>query len=120
MGGEDPGPTALKNTESWNGSAWTEVNDLNTGLFASGYAGTQAAAAMFGGLNPGVATHEQWDGTNWITSADLNAGKKWHASAGSAATALAATGNPAPPAPATTEEFGGATSATEAVDVDFD
>ena len=107
MGGEDTGPTALTVTESWDGSSWTEVGDLNTGLFASGHAGTQAAASIFGGTNPGVTTHEQWDGTNWSASAALNAGKKWLASAGSATAALAATGSPAPPAPAATEEFTG-------------
>jgi hypothetical protein len=40
-------------TESWNGTSWTEVNDLNTarGNFAG--AGTQNTAALaFGGANP--------------------------------------------------------------------
>ena len=30
FGGNTP-PNNITNTETWNGSSWTEVNDLNTG-----------------------------------------------------------------------------------------
>jgi hypothetical protein len=30
FGGNSPGPTAVAFTESYNGTSWTEINDLNT------------------------------------------------------------------------------------------
>jgi hypothetical protein len=33
-------------TESWNGSVWTEVNDLNTGKTNMGTAGTNTSALI--------------------------------------------------------------------------
>ena len=40
-------PTASANTEAYNGSSWTEVNNLNTARAASAMAGAQTAAAMW-------------------------------------------------------------------------
>ena len=57
------GPTA--NTELWNGSNWTEVNNLNTGRFNLGSCGTETAALCFGGEPGTVANTETWNGTNW-------------------------------------------------------
>jgi hypothetical protein len=65
-------PSAL--TESWNGTSWTEVNDLNTarGFTANG-AGTSTAALGAGGSGPGVTTNtESWNGTSWTEVNDLN------------------------------------------------
>ena len=39
-------PPAKAFTESWNGTNWTEVNDLNNGRSLSGSGGTQTAAIM--------------------------------------------------------------------------
>ena len=69
FGGETPGgETAV--TEKYNGTSWTEVNDLNNARSNVGGAGIQTAAVAFGGLNPALgprpATNtETWDGTNW-------------------------------------------------------
>ena len=49
-GGEIPALTG--NTETWNGSSWTEVNDLNTARSSHGGAGISTAALMFGGSSP--------------------------------------------------------------------
>jgi hypothetical protein len=38
-------------TESWNGTSWTEVNDLNLARWALGGAGTNTAALAFGGYD---------------------------------------------------------------------
>ena len=59
-------------TEQYDGTSWTEVNDLNNARSNVGGAGTQTAAVAFGGLNPGLgprpATNtETWDGTNWTS-----------------------------------------------------
>ena len=55
------------NTESWDGSSWTEVSDLNTARFAGGGFGIYTSALMAGGDSdpPQEANTEQWDGTSW-------------------------------------------------------
>ena len=71
-GGEIPALTA--NTETWNGSSWTEVNNLNTARSSLGGAGISTAALMFGGTSPPqVAITESWNGSSWTEVADLNA-----------------------------------------------
>ena len=56
-------------TESYNGSAWTEVNDMNTARSGGAGTGTQTAAIAFGGnLQPGnFQGTETWNGTSWTT-----------------------------------------------------
>jgi hypothetical protein len=41
----------ITNTETWDGTAWTEVSDVNTGRWAFGGSGTQsdALAILAGG-----------------------------------------------------------------------
>jgi hypothetical protein len=46
FGGDPP----VGNTESWNGTSWTELNDLNTARRILTGAGTSTAALAFGGL----------------------------------------------------------------------
>jgi hypothetical protein len=48
----------LSNTETWNGTSWTEVNDLNTARRIFGGAGTNTAALAFGGITT-VGVQEQ-------------------------------------------------------------
>ena len=43
----DPPTYAL--VEAYNGTTWTEVNDVNTAAEALGAAGTQSSALKFGG-----------------------------------------------------------------------
>jgi hypothetical protein len=54
-------------TESWNGTSWTELNDLNTARDFLGGAGTQTSALAFGGeATPSFLTvNESWNGTSW-------------------------------------------------------
>ena len=64
-------------TELYDGSAWTEVNDMNTARYALGgaNAGSQTATLVFAGYYPpgGVTgATESWDGTNWTEVNDLN------------------------------------------------
>ena len=83
--GGTPGKTAI--TESWDGSSWTEVSDLNTGrdnLFGLGVLGTQALATG-GRAAPSpdaVAVTEQWNGSSWTEVGDLNQTRKWGGSCG--------------------------------------
>ena len=72
-GYDNGGPLAplgyLARTESYNGSAWTEVSDLNTARQILGSAGADNTSVLaFGGLtNPGstTANTETWNGTSW-------------------------------------------------------
>ena len=63
-------------TEEWNGSAWTEVADLNTGRAAQlGGVGVSAEAALcFGGEAPpgDSVLNETWNGSAWTEVGDLN------------------------------------------------
>jgi hypothetical protein len=72
-GVEPPGSTTGK-TEEYNGSTWTEKNDLNTSRRAGGSAGSAYTAALyFGGQGPPPkANNESWNGTSWTELTDLN------------------------------------------------
>ena len=73
FGGYTNGPTGA--TEQYDGSSWTELNDLNQ---ARGYldgAGTYTAALAFAGLtppSPGEGETETWNGSSWTEVNDIN------------------------------------------------
>ena len=54
-------PVVFANTESWNGTAWTEVNDLNIARGNLAAIGSSASALAAGGSPSGSAT-EEWSG----------------------------------------------------------
>jgi hypothetical protein len=117
------GPPALGNTESYNGSAWTEVNDLNTarrGLMGAGVDNTSALA--FSGINPPSTTTntELWDGTNWTEVNNTNTYRGFGGGTGISTSALFFGGGTAPdggtPLVGNTESWNG-TSWTEVNDL---
>ena len=65
-----------ENVEQWNGSAWTEVNDLNTARYALSGFGTTSSTQVAGGSIPGspyyTANSETWNGTSWTEVNNLN------------------------------------------------
>jgi len=68
--------------EDWNGSAWTEVNNINTSRQFGGGGGTSAAAFIVGGYNPSppyakYANTETYDGTSWSEGGDISAAKAY-------------------------------------------
>jgi hypothetical protein len=66
IGGESGGP--LNQTESYNGSSWSNVGNLNTARSYLAGCGTQSAALAIGGdLGGGTSTGltESWDGSSW-------------------------------------------------------
>ena len=76
FGGYSP-PGIKAANESWNGSSWTEVGDLNDGRYIQGGGGTSTAAICCGGDTPGAtANTETWDGSAWTEVADLNTARK--------------------------------------------
>jgi hypothetical protein len=106
------------NVESWNGTSWTEVADVNTARYYIDGAGTQTSALGFGGNNHQALT-ESWNNTSWTEVADLNTGRMIGGGAGESNTsALYFGGNIPPPAitTAVTESWNG-TSWTEVNDL---
>ena len=77
-----PSPTRGFNgiTESWNGSAWSEVADLNTsrGILGGGGASNTDALACGGidGSDNRRNNTEKWNGTAWTEINDLNTGRR--------------------------------------------
>ena len=110
-------PPHTAKTESYNGSNWTEVNDLNTARRSGAGAGTQTAALMFGGTPaPESAKTETWNGTNWTEVNDLNQGRRDLAGFGTNTSALGFGGYSPSPAYALTELWNG-TNWTEVNDL---
>ena len=65
---------ASTDTELWNGTNWTEVNDLNTarsGLTGFGLVNTAAIAQGSNAIPTGSLT-ELWNGTSWTEVNNLN------------------------------------------------
>ena len=81
------GPNAQ--TEQYNGSSWTEVNDLNTARGFTGRAGATDTAALCIGDNPVSGITESWNGSAWTEVNDLNTARYGSAGAGTSTDALA-------------------------------
>jgi len=97
-GGHD-GSGQVGTTESYNGSSWTEVNDLNTARNSATMGGAQTSALITGGGTAEAIT-ESWNGSSWTEVNDLNTGRRQLAMAtGNANTSALAFGGYAPPTP---------------------
>lgn len=105
--GTYPTQTISAATESYNGSAWTSVNSLNTARRALGGTGLQGAALAFGGFTTAnTGATESWNGTSWTTlPATLNTARRYVDGAGTQTAALAVSGSTA----TATEEWNGST-----------
>ena len=72
-GSPPPGTRDLGNAETYNGSAWSEVGDLNTTRRYLAGSGTTTSALAFGGtIPPATAVCEKWAGSSWTEVGDLN------------------------------------------------
>tara|TARA_Y100000004_G_scaffold23132_1_gene23516 strand:- start:222 stop:2057 length:1836 start_codon:yes stop_codon:yes gene_type:complete len=88
FGGEAlPAPSIVANAESWDGSSWTEVSDLNTARreLAGGGSAT-SALAVGGGDRLGI--NESWNGSSWTEVADLNNARRQLGGTGSSNSSL--------------------------------
>ena len=83
------GTGVVATTESWNGTSWTEVNDINTARRQLSAAGEYTSGLIFGGGPPYVAITESWNGVSWVEVADLSTARAALAPAGSATAGLA-------------------------------
>ena len=111
FGGFNPDvPAQYANTESWNGTTWSEVNDLPaySGNFA-GF-GTQTAAVAFQSPSPGSQSIE-WDGTNWGSTAPTNTSRPSSIGngTGTQTAGLIVGGGPTPTVAGAVEEYDGST-----------
>ena len=122
IGGDTGPPTLVTNTEIYNGSSWTEVNNFNTPRYIMGSAGTTTSSVLFGGRvnTPALANKnetELWNGTSWTSVANMNTGRWGLGSAGiSSTSALGFGGIIFPTTTANTESWNG-TSWTEVNDL---
>ena len=66
-------PPKRNASEEYNGSSWTEGNNINTARYRIGAAGTQTAGLGFGGYTlPGqTANTEEYNGTSWSEQNNL-------------------------------------------------
>ena len=103
--------------ESFDGTSWTEIADLNADKhnLAAAKKGTTTAALMFGGLKvtTAQAVTESWDGSSWTELADLGSARYALGGAGIQTDAVAFGGAPAV---AITESWNGS-SWTEVADL---
>ena len=92
-------PAASAYTESYDGTSWTQLNNLNTGR--KGLGGSQfgrintSALAFAGELPPGSPNSvltEKWDGTSWTEVADLSTSNVGGGSLGTVNNAVSAGG----------------------------
>jgi hypothetical protein len=102
-----PGSGALANSEEYDGSSWTEGNDLNGARYDSARFGTQTASYVAGGEgypvpSPGVtAIVENYNGTSWTETTDLPTTRRTSSGAGTATAGLVFAGQLSGAAPLT-------------------
>ena len=103
-------------TESWDGSAWTEVANLATARANLTGFGTQTAGLITGG-SPQQSQTETWNGSAWSEVAELNTARTGLASSSnSPQTSGLVFGGGSPTSVAVTESWDG-TSWTEVADL---
>tara|TARA_Y100000034_G_scaffold68457_1_gene82607 strand:+ start:1390 stop:2493 length:1104 start_codon:yes stop_codon:yes gene_type:complete len=93
-GGHRPGGAHNK-TEEYNGSVWTQVNNMLATTNAMGSSGTQTAALSWAGLTPNItnATHE-YDGTSWSAGGNFSASAEYASGFGTQSNTTSAAGEP--------------------------
>jgi hypothetical protein len=89
ISGYNPNPVpgiGMPQVESYNGSAWSEIADVNTGVSGHGVAGDTSNAIKYGGTTTMVspshptksyeAKTEQYNGSSWTEVGDLNTARE--------------------------------------------
>ena len=116
--GGEPGSGTTADTELYNGTNWTEVNNLNsTRRNVGGCGESNTNALCMGGFPSYVAITESWNGTNWTEVNDLNDGKRNMGVTGTNTAALVAGGAPGPGASTAETELWNGTNWTEVNDL---
>jgi hypothetical protein len=106
-------PTAYSaKTEEYDGSSWTEVEDLPTAISYFVTMGTQTAGLVAAGAPVRRNESYEYDGTNWSSGGNLNTGRKQGGGWGIQTAALH-TGGEKPTICADTEEYNGSSWSEE-------
>jgi hypothetical protein len=101
----ESGGSASNKTEEYDGTSWTEVNNLPASLASNSGAGVLTSGSSFGG-SPTVTEQYLYDGTNWTDGADLNEGRHAAGAAGTSSTSAIMFGGH-PPNLTSTEVYDG-------------
>ena len=119
ISGQLPGsfsPRTRQEVESYNGTSWTEVAEVNTGRSLAANGGTYTSAVFASGYSQDSPADkrnnaETWNGSSWTEVAEVNTARFGLAGAGTSNTAAIAFGgtNPAsdPPEQALNESWNG-------------
>ena len=113
--GGAPGAPRETDTETYDGTTWTEANNVpGEGVYGTGM-GTQTAM-LYGAFSPATAGPDfLWDGTSWAASPAFNTTRYGSAGGGISTDAILAAGW-APGIPTNSEEWNG-TAWSEGADV---
>ena len=115
-GGPHPGPY-FSATEVWDGSSWTEVNEMNQARYGMlGGGAIYTAAISAGGADPVpsyAALTEIWDGTSWTEVSDMNEKRMTGVGFGITTSLIATGGDPQGDSPRTSTELWDGTSWTQ-------
>jgi hypothetical protein len=108
-------------TESWNGSAWTEVADLTNIRNGNTGAGADNTSALsIGGYSSTLLYNgrtETWDGSSWTEVNDLNTARSASGGTGTSTAAITVGGNIPPNSSVTNNESWNGTSWSEVGDL---
>ena len=101
--------SALLSNESYDGTSWSEENNVLTGRGMSGGGGTSTAAFMAAGVQPptNYALMEIWDGTCWTEVNNVKTARFAVGSSGTVTTGLIFGGSTDPTQLALTEQWDG-------------
>ena len=89
-----PGPATVI-SETYNGTSWTEGNNLNTGRHFPRAFGTSGAALIMGGETPSLTNKtESYDGTSWGEVNLMNTARYMMGAAGIQTLGIIAAGGP--------------------------
>ena len=126
-GGSPPSspPTAGKDqAETWNGTAWTEVSELNRSRYnMAGGGASDSNAFIAGGYgappspNTNIADTEIWNGTSWTEVNNLNTGRSTNSGGGTNTLALVFGGGPTSPGRYAVTELWNGSSWSELADL---
>jgi hypothetical protein len=92
-------------TEQWNGTSWTEVNDMNTARSGAAGSGIPSLAIAVGGEPGNSAKTEFWNGSSWTEVGDLGTARTKAGSSATSALASIFVAGSAPPFSAAAEEW---------------
>ena len=111
--------TNVANCETWNGTSWTEVNEVNTARRTLASGGTSSTASLIaGGYEPGSNSNkaETWNGTSWTEISNINTARDYVAGAPSTSVTALIFGSPGTTPTGVTEYYNGS-SWTEVADM---